>query len=752
MSVVGIDLGNDNTVIAVARNRGIDVIANEVSNRATPSLVAFGAKNRYIGESAKTQEISNLRNTVGSLKRLLGRTFSDSEMKIEQDFIPARLVDVKGAVGAEVDYLREKVHFTNVQLVAAYLSKIKATTSAEIKGPVTDCVLSVPAWFTDGARRALVDAAEVAGLNPLRIINDTTAAALGYGITKTDLPEEKPRIVAFVDIGHSNYTVSVVAFLKGGLTVRSCTWDRHFGGRDFDKALTDHFASEFKSKYGIDVLSNPKAHFRVRTAVEKVKKILSANLQAPLNIESVMNDVDVTALITRPEMEALVEPLLQRVHDPLARALAAAKLSPADIDAVEMVGGCTRVPCLKERIAEFFGKPLSFTLNQDEAIARGCAFACAIVSPVFRVRDFVIHDTINYPVEFSWETKPDIPDEESILQVFPAGNTVPSTKILTFYRKEPFDLEAHYVDARTLPGTTTPWIARFAIKGVTPNSTGDFSIVKVKARANVYGLVNVESAYVVEEQEVEEVVKEKPSEKEKPKEKVKEKTQKKDKPKGEENETEKEQDTDMAGDEPAKEPEEEPEKVRRVKKMVRKADLSIVAASHALELGVKQALSERENQMIVEDKLMADTEDRKNALEEYIYEMRGKIDDLYAKFASEQEKQTVRQRLSATEDWLYDDGEDATKAVYVAKFEELMSLGGPIRMRYLDAENEKKRLVEEKIAKEKAAAAEARAAETKAAEQRAAEAKATQTADKEVNGDANPDTAMTDASDIADVD
>jgi len=476
MSVVGVDFGTLNTVIAVARNRGVDVITNEVSNRATPSLVGFGPKSRYLGEPAKTQEISNLKNTVGSLKRLAGRSFSDPDVQIEQDFVSAPLVDINGQVGAEVTYLGKKERFTATQLVSMFLSKVKQTASAELKLPVSDLVMSVPAWFTDAQRRALMDAAEISGLKLLRLMNDTTAAALGYGITKTDLPtgDEKSRRVAFVDIGHSNYTVSIVEFRKGELTVKSTAYDRHFGGRDFDKAVVDHLAAEFKDKYKIDIKSHPKALVLVHAAAEKMKKILSANQQAPVNIESLMNDVDVSTMMTREDLEKLVEPLLKRVHVPLEQALAEAKLKVEDIDIIELVGGCTRVPALKERIQKFFGKTLSFTLNQDEAIARGCAFSCAILSPVFRVRDFAIHDIVNYPIEFTWEKSPDIPDEDTSLTVFNKGNVMPSTKILTFYRKETFNLEAKYAKPELLPGKVNPWIGRFTVKGVKADSKDDF--------------------------------------------------------------------------------------------------------------------------------------------------------------------------------------------------------------------------------------------------------------------------------------
>lgn len=473
--------------------------------------MAFGPKSRYVGEAAKTQEISNLRNTVSNFKRLAGRKFNDPEIEAEKEFIAADLVEAKnGDVGVRVKYLRQDEVFSATQLMAMYLTKIKATASAELKLPVSDIVLSVPPWFTDPQRRSIMDAAEIAGLKLLRLMNDTTATALGWGITKLDLPtgDEKPRRVCFVDVGHSNYTVSIVSFRKGELTVLATAFDRHFGGRNIDKALVDHFATVFKDKYKIDIHSNAKAKFRVAVAVEKLKKVLSANAQAPINVESVMNDVDASGMLKREELEDLIRPMLNRIVAPLEEALAEAKLSKDDIDAIELVGGSTRVPALKERIADFFGKQLSFTLNQDEAIARGCAFACAILSPVFRVRDFSVHDILSYPIEFTWEQSADIPDEDTSLTVFNKNNTVPSTKILTFYRKEPFDLEAKYAEPDKLPGKMSPWIGRFSVKGVQPDSKDDFMICKLKARVNLHGVLNVEGGFFVEEVDVEEEIKE----------------------------------------------------------------------------------------------------------------------------------------------------------------------------------------------------------------------------------------------------
>jgi len=648
---------------------------------ANSSLVGFGPKSRYLGEPAKTQEISNLKNTVGCLKRLVGRSFNDPDVQIEQNYISAPLVDINGQVGAEVSYLGQKEKFTAIQLVAMFLSKIKQTTATELKLPVSDMVMSVPAWFTDSQRRALIDGAEIAGLKLLRLINDTTAAALGYGITKLDLPaaDETPRRVAFVDVGYSDYSCSIVEFKKGELAVKGNACDRHFGGRDFDRALVEHLQKEFLGKYKIDIFTNPKAQTRVYAAAEKLKKVLSANQQAPLNIESLMNDIDVRAMITRQEFEAMVEPLLSRVDTILEQALAESKLTKEDIDIVEVVGGGSRVPAIKERIQAFFGKNLSFTLNLDEAIARGCAFSCAILSPVFKVRDFAVQDIISYPIEFAWEKDADIPDEDTSLTVFNKGNVMPSTKILTFYRKQAFDLEARYAKPEGLPGKVSPFIGRFSVKGV--KATGgpeDFMICKLKARVNIHGVLNVESGYYVEDQEVEEEIKEEngdadvsifmqighnplsvASPREGDLEETSERASKRCKietpasggPEAMAREdtarielttesSQKAMDTDAKDEKP---------KTRKVKKQVRKGELPIVSATQALEAATKNQAIEREAAMVMEDKLVADTEEKKNELETYIYELRNKLDDQYAEFASDEEKDKIREKLTATE-------------------------------------------------------------------------------------------------------
>ncbi|KAJ7905050.1 heat shock protein 70 family [Mycena leptocephala] len=602
MAVVGIDFGSLHSKIGVARHRGIDIITNEVSNRATPCVSGrFGPKQRSIGEAAKTQETSNFRNTIGSLKRLLGRTVADPEVQeIEKKFINATLVDVKGTVGVEVNYIGEKQSFSSTQLVAMYLGKLRDIAANELKTGVADVVIAVPGCTYRCCFHCW--------LNTLRLINDTTAVALGYGITKSDLPEpENP----------DTLSVAVVAYSKGQLAVKSAAYDRNLGGRDIDYALVKHFSEEFKTKYKIDVMSNPKATFRLAAGCEKLKKVLSANAESPLNVESIMNDVDAASKLSRDNLEGLVSTVLERIPAPLQRALADSGLTLDEIDAVELIGGSTRIPAVRARIQEVFpGKVLSTTLNQDEAIARGATFCCAMISPVFRVRDFHMHDITHYPIKVQWAPSPTDPEDDTELTVFQQGDKLPSTKVLSFYRREAFDLEAVYAEPAGLPGAINPWVGRFTVKEVPADPKGDSTCVRVKTRINAHGIMSFEGAYV---EEVEEK------------------------------------------DEPAP-----------MDKRVKKKDVPFITSASSMEKAALETLREQENAMHAADKLVMDTEDRKNALEEYVYDMRAKLDERYMPFVQAAEKAKLLVALQEAEDWLYtDEGEDATKSAYVSRLDAL---------------------------------------------------------------------------------
>uniref|UniRef100_A0A8C7PDC7 Heat shock protein 4a n=1 Tax=Oncorhynchus mykiss TaxID=8022 RepID=A0A8C7PDC7_ONCMY len=632
------------------------------------TCVSFGPRNRSIGAAAKGQVVTNCKNTVQGFKRFHGRAFSDPYVQSAKSSLVYDLAQLpSGSTGIKVMYMEEEKVFSIEQVTAMLLTKLKETAETAMKKPVADCVISVPSFYTDAERRSVIDAAQIAGLNCLRLMNETTAVTLAYGIYKQDLPapEEKPRNVVFVDLGHSGYQVSICAFNKGKLKMLASASDAALGGKDFDEVLVNHFCEEFGKKYKLDVKTKPRALVRLYQECEKLKKLMSANSSdLPLNIECFMNDIDVTGKLNSCMCE-MCAGLLAKVEAPLRSVMEQAKLKKEDLYAVEIVGGASRIPAVKERVCKFFGKELSMTLNADEAVARGCALQCAILSPAFKVREFSITDVVPYPISLKWNSAA----EEGDCEVFPKNHAAPFSKVLTFYRREPFSLEAYYNNPKELP-YPDPSIGQFVVQKVVPQANGESSKVKVKVRVNVHGVFSVSSASLVE------VLK--PTEGEEPME------------------------TDLTG----KEDEvcvlcfgtSEDGKEKNQASSAKKPKVKTKTVELPIENSLRWQLTndtvnlfvENEGKMIMQDKLEKERNDAKNNVEEYVYDMRDKLHGLLEKFVSESDRDTFSLRLEDTENWLYEDGEDQQKQVYIDKLAELKKLGQPIRERYNEAEERPK--------------------------------------------------------------
>uniref|UniRef100_A0A8B9H2I0 Heat shock protein 4 like n=1 Tax=Astyanax mexicanus TaxID=7994 RepID=A0A8B9H2I0_ASTMX len=666
MSVVGFDVGFQNCYIAVARSGGIETIANEYSDRCTPACVSLAPKNRTIGNAAKSQMVTNFKNTLHGFKKFHGRAFDDPFVQGERAKLPYSLHKLaNGNTGIKVRYLDEDKVFTMEQVTAMLLTKLKETSESALKKPVVDCVISVPSFFTDAERRSLMDACQIAGLNCLRLINDTTAVALAYGIYKQDLPnaEEKPRNVVFVDIGHSSYQVSVVSFNKGKLKVLATSFDPYLGGRNFDEVLVEYFCEEFKARYKLNVKENPRALLRLYQECEKLKKLMSANSSdLPLNIECFMNDIDVTGKMNRGHFEEMCAHFLMRVEAPLKAVLEQSKLSRDEVYAVEAVGGATRIPVIKERISKFFGKDISTTLNADEAVARGCALQCAILSPAFKVREFSITDLVPFPITLRWKS----PTDEGVgeCEVYSKNHAAPFSKVITFHKKEPFDLEAFYSSPSDLPYPDCR-IGRFTVQNVVPQPDGDSSKVKVKVRVNVHGIFNVSSASLIEKQ------------------------------KGESEDVQMEMEPTVQNDNRPEEQDgascekqEQGAGSSKPKTKVKSVDLPILSSTlRQVDRELLNSLVEEERKMIEQDKLEKERNDAKNAVEEYVYDLRDKLCGIYEKYISEDENNRLSLMLEDTENWLYEEGEDQEKQIYIDKLSELKTFGEPIQERYREHED-----------------------------------------------------------------
>ncbi|XP_062254035.1 heat shock 70 kDa protein 4L isoform X1 [Platichthys flesus] len=691
MSVVGIDVGFQNCYIAVARSGGIETIANDYSDRCTPACVSLASKNRLIGNAAKSQMITNFKNTVHGFKKFHGRALDDLFVQAEKPKLPYSLHKLaNGNTGIKVRYLDEDKVFTVEQITGMLLTKLRETSESALKKPVVDCVISVPSFFTDAERRSVLDASQIAGLNCLRLLNDTTAVALAYGIYKQDLPnpEERPRNVVFVDMGHSSFQVSVTAFNKGKLKVLATAFDPYLGGRCCDEVLVDYFCEEFKGKYKLNVRDNPRALLRLHQECEKLKKLMSANCSdLPLNIECFMNDIDVASRMNRGHFEDMCAQYLMRVEMPLKAALEQSKLSRDDIYAVELVGGATRIPAFKERIGKFFCKDISTTLNADEAVARGCALQCAILSPAFKVREFSITDVVPFPITLRWKS----PKEDGLgdCEVFSKNHAAPFSKVITFHKKEPFDLEAFYSSPAELPYPDQR-IGCFSVQNVVPQPDGDSSKVKVKVRVNIHGIFSVSSASLIEKQkgegedmqiDSEPMVQNEGRAEDQTKMQVDQEGQSQGDQQNDDNSSSskegssgEKQDPTAGGSKP--------------KAKVKSVDLPIAANNiRQLDSDVLNNFVEYESQMIVQDKLVKEQNDAKNAVEEYVYDLRGKLCGVYEKYITEEDSNRLTLMLEDTENWLYEDGEDQPKQVYEEKLEALKRLGEPIQDRHREQED-----------------------------------------------------------------
>jgi len=510
-------------------------------------------------------------------------------------------------------------------------------------------------------------------VRPLRLFHETTATALAYGIYKTDLSETDPTNVAFVDIGHTSMQVCIAAFKKGQLKILSHSYDASLGGRDFDEVLFRHFASKFKSEYKIDVLENARASVRLRTACEKLKKMLSANSEAPIAIECLMDDKDVKGFMKRDEFESLSAPILDRILEPLKKAVAEAGLTQEEIHFLEVVGSGSRIPAIIKILTDFFGKEARRTMNASECVARGCALQCAMLSPTFKVRDFQVNESFPFSINLTWKGL--VPDSENggtesqqSAILFPKGNVIPCTKVLTLFRSGTFAVDAVYAEESTK-------ICTYTI-GPFQTSNGEKAKLQIRAHLNLHGIVSIDSATLIEE-----IVAELSAEQEV--------TANMDADEVPNNSSA--MDTDevpnnlsSSGSQSGTPTEPmETDKVVTSKTKVKKTTVPVSELVHGgMTVGDLQKATEQELEMALQDRIVEETKEKKNTVEAYIYDIRNKLSDKYREFVVDKEREEIVAKLQETEDWLYEDGEDETKGVYISKLDELKKRGDPIEERH----------------------------------------------------------------------
>ena len=644
----------------------------------TRSMVGF-SESRKMGEHATSGVTSNFRNTIKGMKRLVGLPFDSPLAKSEMQHFPGVTFVPHTKSNNSVSTIAVQVEFGGetkvlpVEHVAGmmihHMGMIAAEKAAgeshttDVKSLFPqDWVVTIPPYYTDVQRRALLAGCEMVGIPSVqRLMHENTSTALAFGIFK-DLKKEfkadEPTKVMFIDMGASAYTVSIASFEPGKLKVLTCHSDAVLGGRDFDLAIANWVAGKFEEKYGKKLSSKPmekpKTRLKLLAAAEKAKKTLSPQgvKEASINLEMLQDDFDFHVTLKADEYEAMCQPLLNRLEGPITKCLTEANLdSGKALSVVEIVGGSTRIGSVKRKLMDILKvASLSTTMNADEAVARGAALQSAILSPRFKVLPYDIQESQPYPIEISWGTT-----EDDAVVMFDRGLSFPVTRRVTLKNKVgPFAVKAAY----KVPSSTQEWgldaslakesIATFTIEAPKDPPSSEAKI-RVNVKQDIHGAITLSSAQMVEE-EVEEEAKEAET-----------------------------KEGEGGGADAA---------VKQKKKITKTALEFTVSRPYDWTTEEVNTYHEIEVAMANTDRVVRETADMRNELESYIYDMRDKIisDSGLGPYGTEKEKTAFSKKNEEMENWLYDDeGFNATKKVYAEKLAQLKKLGGPIEYRQSEA-------------------------------------------------------------------
>ena len=481
--IIGIDLGTTNSAFAYLVAGKPEVIANAEGNRTTPSVVAINKKGeRLVGQVAQRQRVTNAKNRIYGVKRLIGRKFSDKEVQKDLDIMPYEIVKKGDGVAVTMG----DKEYTPEEVSAMILAKIKADAEAFLGEKVTEAVITVPAYFDDSQRQATKDAGKIAGLEVRRIINEPTAAAMAYG-----LEGKKDETIAVFDLGGGTFDVSILELGDAdGQTmfeVRSTNGDTHLGGEDFDNRIVDHFIDYFKKEEGVDLKKDNAALQRLKDEAEKAKKELSSTSSYEVNLPFITADADgpkhFEYTLTRAKLEELVKDLIDRLAGPVEKALKDAGLKASDIDEVVMVGGMTRMPAVVEKVKSIFGKDPLQGVNPDEVVAVGAAIQGGVLAG--DVKDVLLLDVT--PLSLGIETMGGVSTK-----LIERNSTIPTSKSETFSTaadNQP-QVEIHVLQGEREMASDNKSLGRFILDGIAPAPRG-VPQIEVTFSLDANGILNV---------------------------------------------------------------------------------------------------------------------------------------------------------------------------------------------------------------------------------------------------------------------
>ena len=478
--ILGIDLGTTNSAMAIIEAGEPKILENSEGNRTTPSVVAISKSNeRLVGLLAKRQSVVNPKNTISSVKRLIGRNFEDKEVQRDKSWLP---FDIQKSSTGGVEIKMADRWYKPEEISAMVLAKIKADAEAKIGEKIEEAVITVPAYFDDSQRQATKNAGEIAGLKVRRIINEPTAAALAYGLNK----QKNEQIVVY-DFGGGTFDISVLEVGDETVEVKSTGGDTHLGGDDFDRKIIEHLISEYKKQEGIDVSSDPLALQRLKEAAERAKHELSTVFESEINLPYITSGASgpkhFLLKLTRAKLEELIKAEIERSIELVEKTIKEAGFKPSDIDEVVMVGGQTRMPAIQEAVKKFFNKEPHKGINPDEVVAAGAAIQAGIFQG--DVKDVLLLDVI--PLTLGIETYGGV-----ATPILEKNTTIPTQKSQVFSTAadNQTSVEIHILQGERSMASDNKTLAKFILDGVPPSPRG-IPQIEVSFDIDANGILNV---------------------------------------------------------------------------------------------------------------------------------------------------------------------------------------------------------------------------------------------------------------------